>query len=125
MVAALDDDGNTLLHKAAEGETACMERLLAAAGAQDALVIQNAEGDTPLMAAIRYEDASLVKLLLNSDGNAGRATAAATEEAVSLARELDLPEVISALTVRCRTCDSLPTHRVCTNASVSKSRCSS
>ena len=89
-VEGVDDDGNSALHKAAEGEEACMKLLLAAPGAEAALKLKNAAGDTALMSAIRYEDANLVQLMLPSSP--------ATDEAIALAKELSLTVIVALLT---------------------------
>ena len=88
----LDEDRNTPLHKAAEGETDCakalIEKLDQSSGVYEA---KNAEGETALMVAIKYEDASLCTILLE-------AGARATEEAIAKAREGGVPEVVTAVT---------------------------
>lgn len=85
----VDEDGNTPLHKACEGETECVRALLVAMSGK--LTRRNNDNNTPLMAAITYEDATIVGMLL-----AGGAVA--SEEAIALAKQLDVPEVIRALT---------------------------
>lgn len=88
----VDEDGNTPLHKAAEGESAIVRLLLDSSSFKPhTLRRQNVEGHTPLMAAIQYEDAEIVRMLV-----AGGATP--TPEAIALARELDVPEVLRAVT---------------------------
>ena len=77
----VDEDGNTPLHKAAEGESAIVRLLLDSSSFKPhTLRRQNVEGHTPLMAAIQYEDAEIVRMLV-----AGGATP--TPEAIALARE--------------------------------------
>jgi hypothetical protein len=83
-----DEDGNTPLHKACEGETECARSLLLHASN---LERKNAEGETALMTAIRYEDATIVEMLK-------QAGAKVTPAALKLAREFDVPEVIRCLT---------------------------
>ena len=88
----LDEDGNTPLHKAAEGESDCakalIEKLDPSSGVYEA---KNGDGETALMVAIKYEDASLCTILME-------AGARATEEAIAKAREGGVPEVVSAVT---------------------------
>ena len=95
-----DDDGNTPLHKAAEGETECVKLLLGAGGASKALLVRNSNNDTPLMSAIRYEDKEIVELMIGLHHVEGGvpSTAQATDEAIALALKLDLTEILGILT---------------------------
>lgn len=89
---ALDDDGNSALHKAAEGETDCAKALMAALAASTGIFeVKNGDEKTCLEIAISYEDGTLCRLFLD-------AGAKATAEAVALAREGGVPDVIKALT---------------------------
>lgn len=88
----VDDNGNTPLHKAAEGETECakvlVSKLDAASGVFEA---RNVEGETCLMVAIKYEDATLCSTF-------AAAGALCTQEVIDKARTGEVPEVISAVT---------------------------
>ena len=98
-VESVDEEGNTPLHKAAEGETGCLKAMLVAPGAAAALGMKNAEGLTPLMCAIKYEDAEIVGTLVEPAANGVEGVAAEkTEEAIALARSLELLVVVEKLT---------------------------
>ena len=107
-VNVIDEDGNTPLHKAAEGETACVKLLLAAKGAEEALTTKNSDGLTPLMCAIKYEDAEIVELMTDpkkhglvirgEEAAEGAVAAEKTGEAIALARSLNLSTIIEVLT---------------------------
>jgi hypothetical protein len=99
-VESVDEEGNTPLHKAAEGETGCLKAMLVAPGAAAALGMKNAEGLTPLMCAIKYEDAEIVGTLVEpaANGVEGGAAAEKTEESIALARSLELLVVVEKLT---------------------------
>lgn len=88
----VDDDGNTPLHKAAEGETECVKLLCSfldrASGVFEA---KNADGNTCLMAAIDYESSEICALLIE-------AGCLPTAEAVALCHEKDVPEVTTVVT---------------------------
>lgn len=60
-VDSLDDDGNTALIIAAEGEPGIVEELLERGAKIDS---QNHNGVTALIAAVKYEDPSLVSILI-------------------------------------------------------------
>ena len=88
----VDDDGNSALHKAAEGESACAKLLVAALHSSTGVYeAKNADGETCLMVAIKYEDAELCGLYISHG-------AACTQEAVDRAREGGVPEVVAAVT---------------------------
>ena len=59
----VDEDGATPLHRAAEGETECASTLLETGTC--CLEYKTPDGDTALMAAIRYEDAEIVALMVS------------------------------------------------------------
>lgn len=84
----VDSDGNTPLIIACEGEAACVKELLTA---QSPLEHRNSEGTSALMAAIIYEDIEIVKFLL-------LAGAEATDDAVKLAEESGVPDIIQEVT---------------------------
>ena len=88
----VDDDGNTPLHKAAEGEEECakalIEKLDKSTGVYEA---KNADGNTCLMVAIEYEDAGLCKTFIE-------AGCRVTEEVLAAVKEKDSPEIITAVT---------------------------
>lgn len=101
-IDASNDDKNTPLHAAAEGEAECMKVLLKAKGAAEALKMKNEGGDepmTPLMVAIKYEEEDLVSLMLEPAKFELENAAAAekTEEAVEFARKLDGAPAVLAL----------------------------
>ena len=88
----VDDDGNTPLHKAAEGETECAKVLLAVLDkATGVFEAKNSDGETPLMVAIKYEDAAVCTLFIE-------AGSLCTQEAFDKAREGAVPEVVTAVT---------------------------
>lgn len=87
-----DDDSNTPLHKAAEGEIECAKVLVAHVdAASGAFEARNVEGETCLMVAIKYEDATLCSIFVTGG-------ALCTQEAIERAHAVKVPEVISALT---------------------------
>lgn len=85
-----DEDGNTPLHKACEGETECVRSLLTHLGGKH-LERKNNEDETALMTAIRYEDANIVEMLKE-------AGAKVSTKALGIARQLDVPEIVRCLT---------------------------
>ena len=87
----IDDDGNTPLHKAAAGELALVQALLVAIkGDAATLNCKNSASETALMAAVKYEDSSVIEALV-----AGGVTV--DEEVAQMAKKLDVPEVRRAL----------------------------
>jgi ankyrin repeat protein len=97
----LDDDGNSLLHKAAEGESECARAVLSQLDSQTLAPVltpssgffetRNSDEKTALLVAIEYEDATIVELLV-------KAGSLVTEEAASKANDGGVPEVITAVT---------------------------
>ena len=103
-VDCVNEDKSTPLHAAADGETECMKVLLKAKGAAEALKMKNGDEDepmTPLMAAIKYDDDSLVSLMLDPSTSdpplEGAAAAEKTDEAVEFAKKLDGAPAVLAL----------------------------
>ena len=62
-VDSRDDDSNTALIIAAEGEPAIVEMLIGAGASID---LQNKNGVTALIAAVKYEDVTLVEMLIQA-----------------------------------------------------------
>ena len=62
-----DAEKNTLLHYAAEGESGCVEALIAGGCPLD---VQNLQGRTALMQGVLYEDAEVVAMLLKAGASA-------------------------------------------------------
>ena len=86
-----DKDGNTPLILACEGEAECVKLLLTA---DSPLEHRNQAGTSALMAAIIYEDIQIVKFLF-------LAGVEPTDDAVELAKESGVPEIIEEVTGEC------------------------
>jgi ankyrin repeat protein len=84
----MDANGNSVLILAAAGERECTRTLLSA---KAPLEVKNKEGKRALTIAIQYEDAHIVRMLVE-------AGAVVDDEAKRLVRATNLPDLISALT---------------------------
>ena len=92
--ACIDEDGNTALIAAAEGESECAQVLIEARCPVDH---QNDEGVSALMKAVEYEDIEVVRIFLA----AGASLDAANNDgatAVEMAKGLADPEIYGLLT---------------------------
>jgi len=92
-VTAKDDDGNTALHFAAQGEMGCVDKLLELGAEVNAV---NNDGATPLIEAVKYGDYEISKSLLDKGADKSLKTADG-ETALSYANEGGDSEIIGLL----------------------------
>ena len=103
-VTAKDDDGNTALHFAAQGEMGCVEKLLELGAEVNAV---NNEGSTPLIEAVKYGDYEISKALLDKGADKSLETQDGTT-ALSAANEGGDSEIIGLMGGQARAEETKP-----------------